>query len=56
MYEKYKDRNLYVRGFDETMTEEQIKEMFSRYGEVEAVNIMRDENGNSRKSPIKITV
>ena len=42
------DRNLYVRGFDETMTEEQIKEMFSRYGEVESVKIMRDENGNSR--------
>ena len=47
-YEKNKDRNLYVRGFDETVTEEQLKEMFSRYGEVEAVKIMRDEHGNGR--------
>ena len=48
-FEKYEDRKLYVRGFDETMTEEQLKEMFSRYGEVETVKIMRDRDGNSMK-------
>lgn len=48
-YEKYKGRNLYVRNFDENVNDEELKEIFSQFGELESVKVMRDKDGNSRK-------
>jgi polyadenylate-binding protein len=48
-YERFKDRNLYVRNFDENFTEEALREFFQEFGEIESVKIDRDENGQSRK-------
>jgi polyadenylate-binding protein len=48
-YEKYNGRNLYVRGFDELVVDDDLKELFGQYGEIESVRIMRDEDNNSRK-------
>lgn len=48
-YEKYKGRNLYVRNFDETVTDEDLRNLFSQYGQVESVKVMRDQEGVSKK-------
>lgn len=48
-YEKYKGRNLYVRNFDETVSDEDLKEIFSQFGELESVKVMRDKEGASKK-------
>ncbi|KAH0791547.1 Polyadenylate-binding protein [Histomonas meleagridis] len=48
-FEKYKGRNLYVRGFDKQMTDDRLKEIFSEFGEIESYTIKRDESGNSRE-------
>jgi polyadenylate-binding protein len=47
--ELYKGRNLYVRNFDEDMTEEYLSDLFSQYGQIESVRISRDEAGVSKK-------
>lgn len=44
-----KFNNLYVRGFDENFTDEQLTQMFEVFGELGSVKIMRDENGVSKK-------
>ena len=44
-----KFNNLYVRGFDENFTDEQLTDMFKDFGELGSVKIMRDENGVSKK-------
>ena len=41
-YEKYKARNLYVRDFDESLTEDELREVFSQFGDIESAKIMRD--------------
>lgn len=49
--ERLKDwvgRNLYVRNFDESTTEETLKSMFSSVGSVESVKIATDKSGQSR--------
>lgn len=44
--EKYKGRNLYVRGFDENFTEDDLKQFFGELGVVESVKIpTKMENG-----------
>ena len=48
-YEKYKGRNLYIRGFNKDTTEDQLEEKFKQYGDIESLKIMRDENDNSKE-------
>lgn len=40
--------NLYVKNFDCNMTEDLLREKFSKFGKVQTAVIMRDEEGNSR--------
>ncbi|KAG5467000.1 hypothetical protein LSCM1_01178 [Leishmania martiniquensis] len=41
--------NLYVKGFDDTVTSERLEELFQRYGETVSVTVMMDkETGMSR--------
>ena len=47
-YEKYKGRNLYIRGFSKDTIADQLAEKFQQYGEIESLKIMRDENDNSK--------
>lgn len=46
--EEEKFTNLYVKNLFDDMTEDLLKEMFSRYGKVCSVVIMKDDNGISR--------
>jgi hypothetical protein len=48
-YEKYKGRNLYVRGFEESTSEEILRSLFEAYGEIESLKIQRDDSGASKK-------
>lgn len=48
-YEKYKGRNLYVRNFDDTVTDEDLKHIFEQFGEIESYTVMREKDGTSRK-------
>lgn len=41
--------NLYVRGFDENFTEEQLEQLFSKFGDLGSVKIMKNEDGTSKK-------
>nr|GMC73190.1 polyadenylate-binding protein 6-like [Ipomoea batatas] len=47
-YKEQKFNNLYVKNFDCNLTEDLLREKFSRYGKVNSAVIMRDEEGNSR--------
>jgi polyadenylate-binding protein len=42
-HDLYKGRNLYVKNFEDSMTEEDLRELFSRFGEVESVKIQLRE-------------
>jgi len=44
-----KFNNVYVRGFDENFTEEQLIELFKTCGELGSVKIMKDQEGVSKK-------
>lgn len=44
-----KFNNLYVRGFDENFTEEQLIDLFKPFGELGSVKLMVDSEGKSRK-------
>lgn len=48
-YEKLKGRNLYIKNFDGSVTEDELKEIFSKFGKIESVKIMRDEDGYSKQ-------
>ena len=48
-YEENKDKYLYVRNFDEFVTEKDLLIAFSRFRKVQSVKIMRDEDGISKK-------
>jgi len=48
-YERTKGRNLYIRNFDENVEDEQLKEFFSQFGEVESAIIMRDRETKASK-------
>lgn len=48
-YEKFKGRNLYIKNFDDSVTEEELKEIFSKFGEIETLRVMKDEYGNSKR-------
>lgn len=43
-----KFNNLYVRGFDESFTEESLKALFTPFGDLGSVKLMTDESGKSR--------
>ncbi|XP_019194171.1 PREDICTED: polyadenylate-binding protein 4-like [Ipomoea nil] len=47
-FTEQKFNNLYVKNFDCNLTEDLLREKFSRYGKVNSAVIMRDEEGNSR--------
>lgn len=40
--------NLYVKGFDDTVTSERLKALFERYGEIVSARVMTDSTGVSR--------
>jgi polyadenylate-binding protein len=44
-----KFNNLYVRGFDESFDEASLVKMFTPFGELGSVTIMKDEEGKSKK-------
>nr|GMD20124.1 polyadenylate-binding protein 6-like [Ipomoea batatas] len=47
-FNEQKFTNLYVKNFGVNMTEDLLREKFSRYGNVKSAVIMRDEQGNSK--------
>ncbi|KAH0792685.1 Polyadenylate-binding protein 2 [Histomonas meleagridis] len=48
-YEKYRGRNLYIRGFGKDVTEDKLRDYFKQFGEIESLTIMKDDNGASRE-------
>lgn len=40
--------NLYVRNFDQEFKDDNLRELFTEYGEIKSCRVMRDEKGNSR--------
>lgn len=44
-----KFNNLYVRGFSENFTEDQLTDLFKTFGELGSVKIMKNEDGTSKK-------
>lgn len=44
-----KFNNLYVRGFDDAFTEDQLTALFAKFGDLGSVKIMRNEDGSSKK-------
>ncbi|CAH9090475.1 unnamed protein product [Cuscuta epithymum] len=48
--EDLKFTNVYVKNFDDDLTEELLRGTFSKYGKVQNVIIIRDKNGKSRGS------
>lgn len=44
-----KFNNLYVRGFNDEFTEDQLKDLFKPFGELGSVKLMTDEEGKSKK-------
>jgi len=47
-YNETKDRNFYVRNFDERISEEEIKAKFEEYGEIESFKIVPVDGGTRR--------
>jgi polyadenylate-binding protein len=45
---KYQGMNLYVKNIDDTITDEQFRDMFSPFGTITSARIMRGEDGGSR--------
>nr|GLL44986.1 polyadenylate-binding protein 1-B-like [Ipomoea trifida] len=48
VFNEQKFTNVYVKKFGYNMTDELLREKFSRYGNINSAVIMRDEEGNSR--------
>lgn len=44
----FQGRNVYVRNLDEDMTDEQLRETFASYGEIDRATIKRDKDRRSR--------
>ena len=49
MKKETKFNNLYVRGFDESFSEEQLTKIFEPFGELGSIKIMTDDQGTSKK-------
>jgi polyadenylate-binding protein len=50
MYQKTKDRNFYMRNFGDTVTEAELAEIFSKFGEIESIKIVEAENNFYRSA------
>ena len=48
-YNETKKRNLYIKGFDIKAKEEDLKEYFSKFGQIESLFISKDSFGKSKK-------
>lgn len=48
-FKQYQGRNLYIKNIDENVTEENLRPIFEKYGPIESIKIMKDENGVSKK-------
>ena len=48
LLESVRRRNLYVRDFPLTYTDEDLKKLFEPFGEITSCQVMRDEDGTSR--------
>lgn len=46
---KYQGMNLYVKNLDDTITDDQFREIFARYGTITSARIMRDPTDNNSK-------
>ena len=44
-----KFNNLYVRGFSENITDDDLTALFSKFGELGSVKVMKNEDGSSKK-------
>jgi polyadenylate-binding protein len=40
--------NVFIKNLDKSINEEQLRNMFSKFGEIQSCVVMRDENGNSK--------
>ena len=49
VYQTTRGRNLYIRGFDENVTEQELNDFFSNYGQIETLSISKDAYGVSKK-------
>ncbi|CAM0903911.1 unnamed protein product [Alopecurus aequalis] len=48
--DKYQGQNLYLKNLDDGITDDQLRELFSKYGKITSCKIMRDQNGVSKGS------
>lgn len=48
--DKLQGLNLYLKNLDDSVTDDQLKELFSEYGTITSCKIMRDQNGISKGS------
>ncbi|QCD98980.1 polyadenylate-binding protein 2-like isoform X1 [Vigna unguiculata] len=48
--DKFQGVNLYLKNLDDTISDENLKEMFSEFGTISSYKVMRDPNGISRGS------
>ncbi|PON42981.1 Polyadenylate binding protein [Parasponia andersonii] len=48
--DKYERLNLYVKNLDDSLTDDNLKELFSEFGTITSCKVMRDPNGVSRGS------
>jgi polyadenylate-binding protein len=46
--EKFKNLNLYVKNLDEDVDEPKLRELFTPFGEISSVVVMKDDKGTSR--------
>jgi polyadenylate-binding protein len=48
MYSEYAGRNLYIKYIEDSMSEDELRNIFSAYGNITSAKIMVDENGNRK--------
>ncbi|KAF5752886.1 hypothetical protein HS088_TW01G00804 [Tripterygium wilfordii] len=48
--DKYEGQNLYVKNLDDNITDERLRELFSKFGVITSCKVLRDPNGISRGS------
>jgi polyadenylate-binding protein len=48
MFSLYNGRNLYIKHIEDSMSEEELRKIFSAYGHITSAKIMVDENGNRK--------
>ncbi|GMH31398.1 hypothetical protein Nepgr_033241 [Nepenthes gracilis] len=46
--DKYQGANLYIKNLDDTINEDKLKELFSKFGKITSSKVMRDPSGISR--------